>query len=186
MPPPTMHPRAARQSWRLHCNAKKLAPYLCDWENVARVWENPKECKEKRCMFESQQDEEKRKTRRRSADEPRSHPYYRPSYTTVGGGDNLGRTSPQSSRSQFCSTQTASYPGFQSPTLYNFALNDKSGARYVLSQAPRSRSRGFSPYTYLRSVGLLPSLVIAYCDRVEMTGDTERNPDELRRWQGVD
>lgn len=63
MPPPTMHPRAAGQSWRLHCNAKKLSPYLCDWENVAGVWENPKECKEKRCMFESQQDEEKRKTR---------------------------------------------------------------------------------------------------------------------------
>lgn len=79
-----------------HCNAKKLSPYLYDWENAAGVWENPKECKEKRCMSESQQDEEKRKTRRRSADEPRSHPCYRPSHTTVGGGDNLGRTSTQS------------------------------------------------------------------------------------------
>ena len=32
MPPPSKHPGAARRSRSLYRNARKLLPYLCDWE----------------------------------------------------------------------------------------------------------------------------------------------------------
>ena len=49
---------------------QEALPYLCDWECGAGGWEKHENCncEEKRCMPESQQDEEEK--RRKSADEP--------------------------------------------------------------------------------------------------------------------
>ena len=70
--PPSKYPGAAKRSRSLiSAMPGEAFPYLCDWEHGAGGWENMKNCNRegKSRRTESQQDEERNKRKRRSADE---------------------------------------------------------------------------------------------------------------------